>query len=901
MTRNLRNSFTLSWKTLLTAAFVTILAVTLVQAQTYQTGIPPFATVGGGPDNINLADNSVHWSFPVFSRAGRGIPLSFELIRDTTGWTQGAVPGGTQWFPVFGDYIPANSVLTVLHNTPTCTDGYGNKHTYNTWLFTGFQDLQGNSHPVSISISYSNVPQPRGTCPGPQSSASGMAADGSGISLSLSLACAGNTGSTQGCPSITAALRDGSVMSWPGGGSPTWTDSNGNRITYNMSNGSLSSITDTLGTTALTYSSGSSSRSATYTSPYGTPATVTMLFQQYTVQTAFNCPGISDYPATSWSLPYQVNLPDGTYYAIGYETLSNGNTTGRIASVRIPTGATISYYYSGGTNGINCADGSVPTMTRKTPDGTWTYTRALTLNSSGIVEYSTNTIQDPQGNQTVMTFSGYNTGLEMQRQVYTGSATGTPIETIVTCYNGMTTVSSCPTAVLNSSAPSEITKYTSLNGGPYAETDTLINSYGLVTEKDEYDFGFTTPTRKTSISYANIGGGVQDRPSVVKTTDGAGNFISETDYTYDEDVNSLKSSGATQLFPPTCSSGTCRGNTTTVKTCVTQSGGNCSSYLTKTFTHYDTGQVYTSTDVNSAQTTFTYGACGNSLLTNVSEPLGLSKSFTWNCTGGVMTSATDENGKTSYTHYANDQDFWRPDNTQDALGFTTSFTYTGATQVESVLPVISGQSSVDVLNTVDSLGRPYLTQRRQAPSSANFDTGTQFYDTDGRVYKAAIPCVKTAGLPCSTTPSTTTTYDGTGRPLQVTDGGGGTLTMTYSQNDVLRTLGPAPAGEHTKSRQVQSDGLGRITSVCEVLSSGGTTCGQNTAASGYLTSYVYSTLTTGTGVTQTAVTQGAQTRTYVYDGMRRLISETNPESQITTYFYDSVAANYCANPRPMTT
>jgi RHS repeat-associated protein len=454
----------------------------------------------------------------------------------------------------------------------------------------------------------------------------------------------------------------------------------------------------------------------------------------------------------------------------------------------------------------------------------------------------------------------------------------------------MTPVSSCPTVEdMDISAPGEITKYTSLNGGPYAEVDTSLNTYGLVTQKNEYDFGATTPTRETSTSYANIGGGVQDRPSVVSVTDGSGNFISKTTYTYDQDVNSLKASGASELFPPTCSSGTCRGNLTTLNTYTTST-----TYLTKTFTHWDTGQVYQATDVNSAQTTFTYGDCGNSFLTSVSEPLGLSKSFTWNCTGGVTASATDENDKTSYTNYTTDEYFWRPNSTQDAFGYVTSLTYTGATQAEAVLPIVSGTSSVDVLTTLDSQGRSYITQRREAPGSSSFDTNTQYYDTDGRPYEVTMPCVKTTGTPCSTTPSTKTTYDGAGRPSLVTDGGGGTVTMAYSQNDVLRTVGPAPSGEHVKSRQTQYDGLGRTTSVCEILSSGGASCGQTASASGYLTSYAYSALTTGVG-TQTVVTQSAQTRTYVNDGLGRLTSEANPESQSQpkTYIYDSVGANYC--------
>jgi len=88
------------------------------------------------------------------------------------------------------------------------------------------------------------------------------------------------------------------------------------------------------------------------------------------------------------------------------------------------------------------------------------------------------------------------------------------------------------------------------------------------------------------------------------------------------------------------------------------------------------------------------------------------------------------------------------------------------------------------------------------------------------------------------------------------------VTNAYSQNDVGVTIGPAPAGENAKSIQAEYDGLGRPKSLCEILSSGGSSCGQNTAAAGYLTSYAYSTFSGGT---KSTATRGVQTRTSVYD------------------------------------
>ena len=133
--------------------------------------------------------------------------------------------------------------------------------------------------------------------------------------------------------------------------------------------------------------------------------------------------------------------------------------------------------------------------------------------------------------------------------------------------------------------------------------------------------------------------------------------------------------------------------------------------------------------------------------------------------------------------------------------------------------------------------------------------------------------------------------------------------MTYLQNDVLEVTGPPSSGENAKSRQYEYDGLGRLTSVCEITAGTtqwpGVTCAQTTSKTGYWTRYKYDGAGRLIGVCQNTIqaltvdcmlnpSAGQQTRKYVYDELGRLTSETNPESGTTTYIYDSVAANYCA-------
>src|SRR5205823_6003016 len=118
-----------------------------------------------------------------------------------------------------------------------------------------------------------------------------------------------------------------------------------------------------------------------YASPADPAAKVTVSYVSHMVQTAFGC-GISEYGPLSNSLVDRITLADGSYYQFTYEATPGvpANVTGRIASIRLPTGGTISYTYQGGDTGkgIFCVDGSTSGFTRTTPDAQWTYLRTGT-------------------------------------------------------------------------------------------------------------------------------------------------------------------------------------------------------------------------------------------------------------------------------------------------------------------------------------------------------------------------------------------------------------------------------------------------------------------------------------------------------------------------------------------
>jgi RHS repeat-associated protein len=584
---------------------------------------------------------------------------------------------------------------------------------------------------------------------------------------------------------------------------------------------------------------------------------------------------------------------------IGPVTTSS-NYTGRITQVHLPTSGTITYNYTGGDTGkgVVCADGSTSGFDRvSSQSGTVHYSRTITSydpNNSHKVKLSTTSITDNDGNVTKVDFSY---GFETQRRVHQGAATGTPLETVITCYNGTDPIdpSTCPTATVTQPF-TRVTVFRSLNGGPYSRVDTFYNSDGSrVTKRDEYDWGASSYTRETQITYDNtLGNGIVDHPSSVKVYDSAGNLKSETDYSYDD----FTIPGDTVTCAPATK---CRGNLTKVIKYATSS-----KTLTAQMTYNLTGTLATSLDPNGTTTTYTYGTggCNSAFPTQTQVTFGsttLTTSATYNCTGGVVTSRTDANGKNRSASYTTDPYFWRPENTKDELLNTTTYTYNaGATVVESTMNFNANRSTVDVRSTRDSFGRSVYAQKRQGYNSSYYDTVQQLYDTAGRPYKTSMAYQGTAGQAPGSGIYTQTTFDAMMRVTRTQDASGGILNTSYSQNDMYTEVAPAPTGsaESTKAKQLEYDGLGRLKSVCEITrdTQYGGPCGQTTGGySGYLTTYVYDTApyVNSTTVTQNTQPNGGttQTRTYRYDMLGRLTYESNPETGVNQYFYDSLTGD----------
>jgi RHS repeat-associated protein len=831
-------------------ACVTILSLWLATVSLAQdnAGSIPFSTVAKDQyDTINLSNLNILLDVPVRQKTG-AIPFNYKLTGSfqvykacpTCQFPSWGVQGG-----VFGatdtDFFPT---LQIHHTSgaPPCPVSDTN------WTFL---DHLFTTHLFCVS----------------SSSPTAAAYDQSGYTIDTF-----NSPSPAVYNLLGYKIAGGSV-----------TDTNGNSLTGS----GFTSIKDTLGTTAVTITGlGGTSPTYSYTDATGKSQGVTTIKTPSTVQTAFHCSGVAEYSATGYGLLSQITLPDGTKFGFTYEPSVSGAFSGRLTSITLPTGGTISYQYSGGTNGINCADGTPATMKRITPDGTWIYTH--TVNGT----QSTTTVTDPAGNDTVYSFSGV---YETQREIYQGSSTksgNTPLLIQTTCYNA--NFANCATAAVTPPITQKDV-YRTPSGGANALSETSYDAYGQVTQDNEYDYGINTgsaptasPLQATKTVFANINNFIQNRPACVQVTAGSSPSSCGT-------VTANTKSLTNYLGYDT------HGNVGTIQKWVSGS-----TYLSTSISYNTNGTIASITDVNGAVTHYYFngtGQCNGLLQTSATFPVnGLSKSETWDCNGGVVTTSTDQNHQETTYGYVNQQGnadpFWRVQSATDPLLNTSWNSYSPATQTkgatfETSLTFNNNASTSDSFYTADQLGRVSLAQKRVAPGSSSFDNAVQYaygWNGSGSVTGPFVTQTVPGGSGI-----TTTQKDALGRTASVTDGGGGTTTFAYVKNDALRIVGPAPTqgNEHTKQRQTEYDALGRITSVCEITSTlaGKGTCSQaSSSPTGYFTKYIYDSPANAVSVTQNA--QGTpQTRSYQYDGLGRLTSESNPEmlGVAVTYTLDSDA------------
>jgi YD repeat-containing protein len=830
----------------------------LAVAQNLGTGLYAFGSFDSrGFDSINIGNLNTHFEIPIVNKQGRGLPFSYSLVYEGLIWSSTGSVGNNVWqadgtWGFRGELLGGvTGYVSYSQITVSCPRPSG----YSGPVPNGvedygyvYHDAYGKNHGFKYTFQLCPLTPPA-TITG-----NGSSSDGSGLSYGVS--------------DGRVHTRNGSVINAPtgvtSGGIGSITDTNGNEITT-TGNGVF---TDTLGVPELTVAgSGTPTSPLTLTYPVtlqansATSASAVITYRSYTVQTNFQCPGITEYGATATNLVDHVTLADGSTYSFTYEPTTpgvSGPVTGRLASITLPAGGTINYSYSGGCGsaggtGIN-ADGTTGGLTRATTDGTKTYTRT-TVNANA----TNTTVHDEKGNQALYQFTISNSlYYETHRQIYQGGIGGTPLLNQTTCYNGATT--SCDGAEVAGQI-TQLATTLQFNGGTSLTTDNVYDLSGMLTSSTQMNGSTTLQTTANTYTPAEYLSGS-------KVTDGSGNILSFTTYGYDETTPT-----ATSGIPQHVAAPGTRGNQTSAHVQL------ATGVINTTTTYYDTGVPVAVTNPNGT-TSYGYDSTQTfaiaTTLPTPSSGVTLATTASYDPQSGVQRSATGLNaGQTvQFTQY---DGLLRPSAASLPNGGQVTASYS-PTQI-GTFQTMSSSETAQTYTLLDGYGRTSRVAVYNGQSSNPWYQVDYCYDATGLLQFQTVRYQSTgfiAPKQCSGN-GTTYAYDALGRVTSSTNADGTTSTV-YTGRAVQTT------DVNGVTKVTQYDMLGRIFAVCEISphsfegDSPGPCLGMDIAGNGYQTNYAYTGLTT-------TVTQGAQQRTFTTDQAGRTTSVMEPERGVTTYSY----------------
>jgi RHS repeat-associated protein len=811
-------------------------------------GLQPHGSYTEDFDRINLANLRMHIDIPLFVHKSRGASngISVHLIYDPDYFTTSTYNADTEWRVVAVSAGGGGSIAADYLTQPCPPPATG---TYQEWTYYFF-DASGYRHKFPGTSTYIGS-----NCQTLTNTTLNAAVDGYVLSGSGAYA--------------DVTDRSGNTYTYSAGSNWYVEDSNGNQGYIGALVDSSNVKVQVTGGFYQYPSNGGSATSRTptiikYTDANGNLQQITISYQLY------NWAKVEGYGMVD-----TVTFPDNSFYHFTYQlpSCSTGQTPegtwGKLASVQLPTGGVISYQ----DTLSNCGGNTAPTETlvRTTSDGATTYTN--TPSCTNLACLLTTTVIEPDGNSEKISSVPYNYG-NLETAHYWYNASGTRMKSTMRCYNGAT--GDCTTTPVGFPL-TQIATTTTLNNGQVAKTVEYLNAADLQTEFDEYDYGASSPTRKTITSYASLGNSIQDRPGSVTVYDGNGNIIQKTTYGYDEG-----SVSPTSGLPDHTSVSGSRGNMTSIHQQIDSSG----SVLTTTIEYDDAGQILSRTDPN-GKTTYGYDGT-DTYATTVTPPtpssgVSLATSATYDANTGLVMNTADPNGtQTRYSYDSmlrlKEEDIYDGSGamvTKTAPGYP-NFNQTSLWQYQDI------SRFADTETQFDSYGRHSRTAIANGQSSnpwyqqdtcydANGNVNFQSYSYQGNGWATAKVCSGSGD---------TYSYDALGRVKTITHADGTSIQYNYNGRATKVT------DENGVSRITQVDGLGRPTIVCEISSSplqgdSPVSCGTDiTGYTGYLTNYSYDLANH-----KTTITQGAQTRVFQTDWLGRTIFTQEPERGTTSYTY----------------
>jgi RHS repeat-associated protein len=921
-------------------------------------------------ETVNPANGSVSVRIAVPVPPGRGLTIPFSFGYDSNGvnplYPQ---PNGEAIAEPLNSYLSQGGWSYILPEI-TYTLGTQTEGKYTCPFYTAYtmSDSQGSRY--SLSVAY--TPTEGGIC----SDESKTTATGGVYSASIldtnRLLITDEEGTIYSLSANGGCEAPGSYFTeLP----YSVEDRNGNTVTLTPTqcNGAFT-VSDTVGRVAIS-SSGFGATGNTLTVPglgsyslnWGGTATGNYTIGYTNSGSTQYCYGLELDAQSGSSVISAITLPNNQQYTFTYDP-----TYGLLNKIEYPTGATVTYSWGLNTRAeyISYTDSNgdhhgcnytydTPAITHRyvSFNGTTTalqqdFTYSTTWNSTNSswtqkttsvtthdlvrgASYTTNYTYLPIGaGIPPLLFDSIAGQIPQESSIVYNDYSGATLETVNKAWSGLYDLV-CQSTSLGSSSSNPCG-----GGTPNSTTSYVTYVYhavGSVTNKTEYDFGKTSPSRVTVTNYQTFAASpiyqspaIIDRPCQVITYDGSNDRYAETDYYYDNGstgtvcgtAGAPSVTGVSNLVSGTHDETNYSPTSTAPRGNLSQKTQwlNTGSSPVTTYTYDETGQVTSMTDPNSNVTSYSYadsflntnssgftttagsppsGQVTNAYLTQITYPttnnVSHVENFSYGYNDGELTQSVDENGQATKYKYNDllgrltEQDY--PD-----LG-QTEFAYNDAPPSPSVTTcqLINGTAGANCsaasppsgwktsVSTMDGIGHVVQTELVSDPDGPTYSVTT--YDGNSRPYIVYNP---TRCSPPTTNCGTETTWgyttytdDALGRTTNVAEPDGSSNQMVYDQ--ACSVNGSTPIGttvtdEVGNQRQSCSDGLGRLTGVYEA---------PNISGYDFLTQYTYDPLNDLTNVTQNGNnSSNARVRAFVYDSLARLTSATNPESGNITYSYD---------------
>ena len=811
---------------------------------TTATGTPTFTTaIPVEMGFTNVANGNLHIEIPLASFPQRGsLIYNARLVYDSliwkidgTAWKPTNIPNSMGGWRLITGGEPG-TISSVARSNPCDTQPPQYRTVYTNFKWTA---PDGTSHTFPIYTMRDTT-----VCNEGISSDSAMADDASGYFMVVT-----NT------TSATVYAPDGTQVY------PVVMDTNGNYFSKDA-NGN---IIDTLQRTPITVSTNGNTLTYGILNAQGTRTNVVVTTATVSANTAFGEYGVSECQTDCAVNAIQsIEFDDGTSYSFTYDSGTSSGHFAELTSMKLRTGATVSYGYTTFFDGLGNSTRWL--SSKAVGSDTWNFTPQSQGQTAQQV-----TVSYPAGVGGGMSYRFLlNNGAWMSEATYVDTNGA-----VLYLTNSWDTSQSCPYSGCSGSA--YVRKLNTKTQFPSGLAKTVTYSYssaqtGQISEIDESDYSTSTPPilRKTIISYASLAHTVS-KPSQVTVKD-SDNMLSQVSYTYDESQYLTTAPAVVQHGI----SSSARGNPTTVSRWVAGS-----TYLTSHTNYYDTGVPYQIIDPNNSSTQYSY-ICQGAYPSSVAAPMDLATTMDWDCNTGLLNSSTDPNSQVTTYHYDSQGRTIEIDFPGDGK---KNYAYNLSSDPPNVITTTKIDSTKNLVSTVllDGLGRNFQSQLNSDPAGTVYvDTA---YDQLGRVQSVSNPYRSPADPTYGTTAYS---YDVLGRTTQITRPDGQTVLYSYSGR---ATSVQDEGNESSRVQKIyQTDGLGRLTSVCEVTSAtlAGTNstpaaCGQDIPATGFLTTYEYAALTT-------RVKQGSlPDRVMTYDGLARMASETIPEAfgSTATYNYNA--------------